>query len=214
MRGIICLLFAVQLMGQDTPPIGILRGQLLDWGATGDSGQFTIRAEDFHVHRCRFDQQTYFEKKGARITPGSVQVNDLVEFVADRRGGEAKCYAITFYVVDRKPARKPLSLHLNLSRSRYLLDQIAPRGNMTFAGVVLRFDAEQMLLRTRSKGNVRIHLREDTRYTSDGRPTDASMLKVNGRVFVRAGRSLDGEIEAYQVLWGEILTPDDFYNSH
>jgi hypothetical protein len=29
-------------------------------------------------------------------------------------------------------------------------------------------------------------------------------LTVNTRVFVRAGRNLEGGIEAYQVVWGEI----------
>jgi hypothetical protein len=30
---------------------------------------------------------------------------------------------------------------------------------------------------------------------------------VNTRVFVRAGKSFDNEVEAYQVVWGEILQP-------
>jgi hypothetical protein len=28
---------------------------------------------------------------------------------------------------------------------------------------------------------------------------------VNTRVFVRAGRTLDGSIQAYQIMWGEIV---------
>jgi hypothetical protein len=30
---------------------------------------------------------------------------------------------------------------------------------------------------------------------------------MNARVFVRAGRNLDDNIEAYQVMWGDILRP-------
>ena len=37
--------------------------------------------------------------------------------------------------------------------------------------------------------------------------TSAS-LHPNMRVFIRAGKNLDDEIEAYQVVWGEILTPN------
>jgi len=33
-------------------------------------------------------------------------------------------------------------------------------------------------------------------------------LKPNTRVFVRAGKDIYGEIEAYQVIWGAILQPD------
>jgi hypothetical protein len=32
-------------------------------------------------------------------------------------------------------------------------------------------------------------------------------LKPNMRVFVRAGRNLYNEVEAYQVIWGTILMP-------
>jgi hypothetical protein len=28
---------------------------------------------------------------------------------------------------------------------------------------------------------------------------------VNTRVFVRAGRALDGDVEAYQVMWGDVV---------
>ena len=32
---------------------------------------------------------------------------------------------------------------------------------------------------------------------------------MNARVFVRAGRNLDDRIEAYQVMWGDILVPPE-----
>jgi hypothetical protein len=36
---------------------------------------------------------------------------------------------------------------------------------------------------------------------------EAAELKPNMRVFVKAGRTLYNEIEAYQVIWGQILMP-------
>ena len=48
-------------------------------------------------------------------------------------------------------------------------------------------------------------MRTDTRFLAGGVRLDAAALPVNTRVFVRAGRSLDGGIEAYQVMWGEIV---------
>ncbi len=48
-------------------------------------------------------------------------------------------------------------------------------------------------------------LRKDTRYLGDGAQQDAAAVLVNIRVFVRAGPNLYGGIEAYQVMWGEII---------
>jgi hypothetical protein len=37
---------------------------------------------------------------------------------------------------------------------------------------------------------------------------DAGVLAVNTRVFVRAGKTIYDEVEAFQVIWGDILKPD------
>ena len=47
----------------------------------------------------------------------------------------------------------------------------------------------------------------DTRFREDGLRVEPSSLHSSTRVFVRAGKNLDGEIEAYEIVWGEILTP-------
>jgi hypothetical protein len=63
------------------------------------------------------------------------------------------------------------------------------------------------VLRTRLDGDTQVLLRPDTRYLEAGAVVDSGALKPNTRVFVRAGRNLDGEVEAYQVIWGGILDP-------
>jgi hypothetical protein len=65
-----------------------------------------------------------------------------------------------------------------------------------------------MVLRTRIDGQKWILLRKDTRFREDGLLVEPSSLRSSTRVFVRAGPSLDGEVEAYEVVWGEILSPD------
>jgi hypothetical protein len=40
-----------------------------------------------------------------------------------------------------------------------------------------------------------------------GLPGELSTLVVNTRVSIRGGRNLDNELEAYQVIWGEIEGP-------
>lgn len=62
-----------------------------------------------------------------------------------------------------------------------------------------------MTLRTRADGEKVILLRSDTRYIQGGSEVEASELKVNTRVYIRAGHTLERQVEAYQVMWGEIL---------
>ena len=84
---------------------------------------------------------------------------------------------------------------------------IAPRGSLTFTGMVLRMDDDGLVLRTRADGEKWILVRHDTRFREDGLRVEPSSLHSSTRVFVRAGKNLDGEIEAYEIVWGEILTP-------
>ncbi len=78
---------------------------------------------------------------------------------------------------------------------------------MTFAGVVTQLTPELLVLRTRSEPRQTLLLRSDTRFMSEGQRVERADLHVNTRVFVRAGRNLDNEVEVYQVIWGDIVRP-------
>ena len=41
----------------------------------------------------------------------------------------------------------------------------------------------------------------------NGEIVEAANLRPNMRVFVRAGKDLYDQLEAYQVVWGDILRP-------
>jgi hypothetical protein len=73
---------------------------------------------------------------------------------------------------------------------------------------VLRIVGDALTLKTRTDGEKQILLRQDTRYIGGGQRMDADGLKRNTRVFIRAGRNLDNDIEAYQVVWGDIVQPE------
>jgi len=73
--------------------------------------------------------------------------------------------------------------------------------------VVFRLNSQRVVLHTRAAGEVSILLRPDTRYLADGQLVDAGWLKPNMRVFVLAGQDLYDNTEAYQVIWGKILSP-------
>jgi len=65
-----------------------------------------------------------------------------------------------------------------------------------------------LYLRSRAGERSAIRLRPDTRFLMEGQPSELGSLRANLVVFVRAGKNLDNEVEAYQVVWGEILQPE------
>ena len=50
-------------------------------------------------------------------------------------------------------------------------------------------------------------LRPDTRYIDSGVITRFDQLRANTRVNIRAGENLEKQLEAYQIVWGEIDGP-------
>jgi hypothetical protein len=92
-------------------------------------------------------------------------------------------------------------------RPRTQFDVWFPRGNLTFAGVVLRIDPDVLTVKTRRDGVRRFVLRRDTFYLGNGMQLDRQSLPNNTCVFIRAGRNLDQDLEAYEIIWGEIVKP-------
>jgi hypothetical protein len=188
---------------QAAPPPAVVRGSLVEC----EAGELSIRADNHQVYRFTFDAKTWFERERKRIPAETLQAGDLVEVVSDTAPGSAVRYARTVHVVEQRPAPRPLR---SLARSRAMrssLDHIMPPGNLTFTGVVSRVGGGRMVLRTRREGSQTILLREDTRYLENGVQVAASALALNLRVFVRASKNFEGDVEAYQVVWGEILDP-------
>jgi len=66
---------------------------------------------------------------------------------------------------------------------------------------------DAMVLHTRLDGEKTIYLRRDTRFLEGGFQVASTELRTHTRIFVRAGRNLDNEIEAYQIVWGRIMDP-------
>lgn len=165
----------------------------------------SVRSASHQVFRFTFDAKTYFERERQRISAESLHPGDLLEVVSDASPGTALRYARTVHVVERRPPRRPLSAASRVWRSS--LDQIVPTGSLTLSGIVCRLDGLRVVLRTRRDGDKTILLREDTRYLDNGAQVAASALVLNLRVFVRGSRNFEDDIEAYQVIWGEILDP-------
>jgi len=184
---------------QKPAPIGTLQGTVIE---VSDSGVLGFKTASGVVLRCRYDEATSTERKHSRIETTALKPAEAIEITTDRKLGS--CYARTIRVIDKAI----LDQRYPLRPTRLaVLDQIFPRGNITYAGVVLRQNGETLVLRTRTEGEKVLRLRDDTRLLDSGTPGELSRLLPNTRVFVRAGRNLENELEVYQVIWGSIGGP-------
>ncbi len=207
MRALAGLIVAAGLAGQALPPAGSVRGALLEWDDAG-AGVLMLRARDNRVYAFRFDAGTAVERDGLRAGISAMRKGDIVEVSPEGREREGIPRVASIRVLSSRalppPARFP---RYRPRRPASALDELFPRGNLAFAGLVESVTPEGLVLRTRNHGETQILLRPDTRYVRDGVQVEGSQLGINVRVYVRAGRNLDDDIEAYSVMWGEILKP-------
>jgi hypothetical protein len=204
-------LFAADPPPQSAPVLGVL----LERDAQPASGQFSIRLDTNEVLRYRFDAGTAVERNLQSIDVPRLKPGEKLEVASDPLPGTVLRYARTVRVVAEPPPtpaprpQRPASL---LSRTRSAADRMAeermlPVGNLTYAGVVFRMSGERLVLHTRDGREQSVLLRRDTRYLLNGDIVDPATLKLNTPVFVRAGKDLWDQVEAYQVIWGQILSP-------
>jgi hypothetical protein len=200
------LAFAQTPNAPNAASAALIRGVLLERDSQAASGQFSVRTTDNQVLRYQFDRKTYVEREHDLIDVPRLRPGEKVEVVSDAVTGSALRYARTIHVLDDAPPPRPLS------QGRYRAyrsadDRNIPTGNLTFSGVVFRIGPDRLTLHTRTGGEQSIQLRKDTRYLQNGDIVDADKLAVNTRVFIRAGKDLYDQVEAYQVIWGTILDP-------
>jgi hypothetical protein len=192
-----------ELAAQQAPP-AFLRGDFVEMKGSDKSGEFGVRTVENHVYRCQFDDRTWFENNKLRISATALQAGDHLEVVSDRsKLSPGGCYARTVHVVEIvTPVRSRLRPYQSVT------EHIAPRGDLTYAGLVIAVNSSSVQLRLRNQVEpISLLLRPDTRYVQDGIQIESGQLKPNLRVYVRAGKNLEEQVEAYQISWGEILSP-------
>ena len=198
------------LTGQAPPPnAALVRGVLVERDPQTNSGQFSVRRDDNLVFRYRFDARTYVERDHELIDVSRMVPGENVEVLSDEGPGTSLRYARTIHVVETPlPMARPLSPYRTQGMTRAYrssMERFTPTGTLSFSGVIFHLSDSRIVMHTREAGDQTILLRQDTRYLADGDTVDAADLKPNMRVFVRAGRNLYNDIEAYQVIWGHIL---------
>ena len=204
----LCLLLPV-IAASQTPHAGALvRGVLLERDTQLTGGQFSIRAADNQVLRYLFDRKTYVERESQLIDVPRLAPGEKIEVVSDIVSGSPLRYARTIHVMQDAPPPRP-SRQLTAGRPRPYRPGDEPRlpvGSLTYSGVVFRLGQGRMAIHTRD-GDQILNLRQDTRYLQAGEMVDLAALKPNTRVFVRAGKDVYDQLEAYQIVWGNILNP-------
>jgi len=178
---------------------GLFRGSMVSWEGSLTKGVLLARNSAGTVEGCGYDSLSYLELSRNRITVSKLEPGDPLEILTDHKPGSRDCYIRMLQVIP--PGPPPGRATARPVPTRPAFER--PRGDRTVSGVVISNNARYITLRTR-EGEQTLLLRKDTRYLTDGAPQDAAALTVNTRVFVRAGRNLEGGIEAYQVVWGEI----------
>jgi hypothetical protein len=190
MRGLFVALalLSAALSAQQSMPVGILRGNLI----TSQGGSLSVRQADGAVYDCSYDSHTLFQRNQWPIRSTDLTGGEPVEVLSDRKLPARTCYVRMLSVV-YTPVKSP-------RRPAPPREVWTPRGYLTYSGLVVKNQDSKITLKT-SAGARTLVLRPDTRYSVAAEPL------LNKHVFVRAGRNIEGAIEAYQVMWGEILLP-------
>ena len=202
------LLLAAWVLAAQTPQsAALVRGVLLERDPQPHRGSSacaspTIRCSATSSIGRRTSSARNSSSTSRRIHPG-----EKVEVVSDSLPGSVLRYARTVHVMDNAPPRARRRASDRFRSANRLAEERVPPGTLTYAGVVFRISGERLVLHTRDGGEQSLLLRKDTRYLRNGEIVDPATLKLNTRVFVRAGKDLWDQVEAYQVIWGKILEP-------
>ena len=181
---------------------GYFHGTLLSLQGNTTEGMLTVRAENGTVFDCGYDGKTYAELSKQRISPFKLVAGDPLDLLIDHSGRARACYLRIVRVLAAADVR-PNRPKAQKAPSRTL----TPVTTITLSGIVVSKEDGMIKIRGRDRDHEEIlHVRRDTRFIGDGVRTDLSGLELNQRVFLEAGRNLDGELEVYQVTWGGILT--------
>ena len=184
----------------------LIRGVLVERDAHAKSGQFTVRAADDRIFHYRFDAKTYVERENRLIDVAQLDPGEKVEVLSDEGPASALRYARTIHVILPQPPARPLSQG-RLRAYRSAAEHYEQLATLSFSGVVSSLQNDRLVLHTKDAGDQTIMLLQDTRFLENGEIVERTTLQPSMRVFVRGGRGLYGEVEAYQVIWGEILVP-------
>jgi len=204
--GVLSLLCSASFAQMVEAPAEI-RGVLLEHDP-GATGELAVRSPDHFVFRYRFDAHTAVEREGQSLDVYHLRPGDQIELSSDPSNGPVRyARAIVVKVAVSTPTgsahRAAPASHIRPYNAEE--ERLRQKGDLTFSGVIASLTGARLVLRTRQAGEQTIMLRQDTRYLENGEMVAAASLKPNMRVFVRGAKNIYGDVEGYQVVWGNIL---------
>jgi hypothetical protein len=171
----------------------LIRGTVTEWNGTS----LNIRDLFLHANRCELPPTAERLAVNGTAAQAPALANGLtVEAIVEQQA--ERCVIRTIYI---RPAREPLPVPTRTS----FLDNMFPRGNLLYTGIVQSISEGRLELHTRGGKNTEFTVRADTTYSTGGRLVKRDDLTPQTMVQVRAGRSFTGELEVYQITWGAIL---------
>jgi hypothetical protein len=172
------------------------------WEGVVTKGVLRARSAAGEVFTCGFDAKSYLEFDKQRVTVDKLRQGDPLEVLAYRRPGETECYVLSLQVIPTPLPKRP-NPRLDVTPSKTARPAPVRHGNVNVAGVVARVSAGSITLRTRT-GEETFLLRRDTRYFGGGLRMELGDVTVNQRLAVEAGLNAEGQMEAFQLTWGEL----------
>lgn len=189
--------FALLLTTGVTAQMAEQRCEIVERVNVSGGADLLFRDRNFRLYRCFGDLES--------LNQANIRAGDVVDW-APGFDGSGRCRIATLRFVGRAfdPERNP-RLRLDLNPLNILIR----RGNVFYGGVIAYLDGQQLEVRTTRGERIRAVLRDDTHYFQDGLPSRPGELVLNQVVSIRAGRNLEGQLEAFYVMWGDILRPGE-----
>jgi hypothetical protein len=191
----ICLAAHAQIPGQP----GLVRGVVV----ANDPGDLVVRSSLNVAYHYRLDSKTWIEREQERIRVSDLRPGELLEIVSDREPQLIR-YARLVHVIPKEIPRK----------SAFFTDGVRRGGGataddrtlLTFSGIIARKDGPRLTIRTRFDGEIVVLSGEDTKWITNDEPGQKSL--INERVFIRAERTRNNDLEAIEIVQGADLTPN------
>ena len=195
------------VMGQDRGLAPLARGVWQEWVGSETNGSFLFKTTDDEAHRCAFTSKTYFEREHKRTWVSRIESGQQVEVLSEKQGDGLRCRALIVRVLTPQALESP---RYKWRTWQSAAEIVAPRGNVILTGIVLEHDEFSLRLRTRDGSRYLINLRPDTKFASAGASVERTELPAYQPIQVRAGKTYDNKIEAFSIVWGEILRPERY----
>jgi hypothetical protein len=195
-------------LGQTPRQPGFVRGVVV----ANEPGDLEVKSssQDLYYH-YRTDNKTWIEREERRIRVSDLRPGEILEVVSDRDPQLVR-YARLVHVIAKLTPR-PVNVSPNevfrLPRNQPARPVAAEPVLLSYSGIISARDGSKLTLRTRMDGEIAVILRDDTKLVYGGQNAAGPDFGVNTRVFMRGASNREGVIEAFEIVWGAMLKPEE-----